>query len=323
MKEKITVLISIAFLIMIFPGTTFSQIEHDIADESIRLLDNVERETTSLYKKSEPFLDALSGSMKRISGYAMLLEQVSEGSTNEKWLKAKIYEQWGSLYDTTLKEFPGLMSELEGLSYEFASAEVQLNELTEVKDNFDLRVKREIKKGIKCREKYKEIRLAIKAKMRNKEDVSIKEKSQLRIFDRCQRRAVSRKNRLQGKKDLAVIMNGHVTYAVNSLEDWEFNYSENINETMLSFIDALSEIDVSVQIEGTPAFNEKIQQIVMISTKMDGLVSQSGKMSNKFLETARHLSKHKGQRIRGMSINEILDEKNFAREEEYFNREFQ
>ena len=139
MSKKLISTISFFCVLLIFQTGIEAQVEHDIADESVRILDSDHKQSKDCFSASEPFFNTVETGMENIAVYALLLDQEMT-ETDEKWVKAKMYAEFGALYESGKQDIPAVLEGMESLSYNFSRAKIDLNQLHERTDDSDLQI---------------------------------------------------------------------------------------------------------------------------------------------------------------------------------------
>ena len=99
MSNKLISTITFFCVLLIFQTGIEAQVEHDIADESVRILDNVNQKSQDFFSTSEPFFNAVEEGMENVAVYALLLDH-GLTETDEQWVNAKMYADFGKLYES-------------------------------------------------------------------------------------------------------------------------------------------------------------------------------------------------------------------------------
>ena len=283
-----------------------AQDEHDIADESVRILDSVNKQSKDFFSDSEPFFNTVETGMENIAVYALLLDQ-GMTETDEKWVKAKMYAEFGALYESGKQDIPAVLEGLESLSYNFSRAKIDLNQLHERTDDSDLQIEIYEKKGDECFEKYQEIGGKIDDLSNAGVPIPDELIAEADDLESCMEQAIAEKRIIAAEAEIVSVMAGYLNETGNTIDQLGKRYPVAISNNLISFLNSVRQVEASIRLGKLDMIRLKLANFDHQAKSLRTMMNQLGKISNELWDTRKKIEVHGGKMVKGRSMKEKMD----------------
>ena len=306
MSKKLISTITFLCVLLIFQTGIEAQVEHDIADESVRILDNVNQKSQDFFSTSEPFFNAVEEGMENIAVYALLLDQ-GLTKTDEKWVKAKMYAEFGKLYESGVKDIPAVLEGLEWLSHNLSRGKIDLNQLHERTDDFDLQMEIHQKRGDVCFEKFLEIGNKMDELSHAGVPISDDLIAESEDLEFCMTEAINEKRIVAAEKEIVNIMSEYLDETGKTIDTLGKKYPMAISNSLIDFLNSVLQVEASIRLGKLDNIRLKLRNFDHQSKSLKTMMNQLGKISTELWDTRKKIEKQGGGIVKGQSMKEKIE----------------